>query len=258
MRAAFTFPLQNKTCCFWRQKPEVTPRDTKSLAALPVPCATDSRETTRALVPSPCRGCFSRWDRAGDRRNSSLSPARCRGSAAWSVATRRSEPASRWPAGGGTAWIPPPRRNEPLQPQRIHETQVPLKRGLDFPLPRLQWLKPVTAVRVNKVHKQIHRPPLNTSLENLVLALKKPSYLPQIWLEAVNHHSERWSALAHTCVHLCRAEMRLPRERDRQPELLLPDGNSEKDLINPVTRDVLKPWLVKVRNKRCNCVHLQR
>lgn len=96
---------------------------------------------------------------------------------------------------------------------------------------------------------------LNTSLENLALVLKTPSYLPQIWLEAVIHHSECCSALAHTCVHHCRAAMCLPRERDRQPELL-PDGNSEKDAINPVTRDVLKPWLVKVGNKWCNWVHL--
>lgn len=50
--------------------------------------------------------------------------------------------------------------------------------------------------------------------------------------------------------------MCLPPERDRQPELLPPDGNAEKDAINPLIRDVLKPWLVKAGNKRCNGVHL--
>lgn len=113
---ASTFPLQKKACFFWWQKPDVTPQDTKMLAALPAPCPTDGRETTRALVPSPCRGCFFRWDRAGGcrSRNSSPSPARGRGSAAWSAATQRSEPASRWPVGEGTEWIPPLQCNNPL------------------------------------------------------------------------------------------------------------------------------------------------
>lgn len=111
---AFVFPLPGKTCYFWWRKPEITPWDTKTLAALPFPCPTDCRETIQ--VPSPCWGCFSRQNKAGSCQhcNSSPSPARGRGSAAWSAATRRSEPASRWPVGGGTVWIPLPQCNKPL------------------------------------------------------------------------------------------------------------------------------------------------
>lgn len=57
----------------------------------------------RMDVLSPCRGCSSQRDRAGGCcHNPNPSPAGCPGAAAGSAVTPRSEPASRWPAGGGT------------------------------------------------------------------------------------------------------------------------------------------------------------
>lgn len=119
-------------------------------------------------------------------------------------------------------------------------------------------------MKLIKVYCQL----LNISLENLVLTLKNPSYLPQIWLKAVIHHSEFWSALFYTCVYHCKAMIytgvyhcnspaMVERQAGYQSCCCPMDGKAEKATINPETRDVLRPCPVEVGNKQCNYVHLQ-
>lgn len=166
-------------------------QDTRTLPVLPVPCPMDVRATTHVLMSSPCWGCFSWWDRAAGCYccNSSLSPAGCQGAAAWSAATRWSEPASRWPAGKGTAWIPPPQCNKPLHvnPRGLTRHRSCLS---------IVWIShwcgcndikhQFRSIKTIKIYCQL----LTSSIENSVLTLKNPSYPSQIWLEAVIHHSE--------------------------------------------------------------------
>lgn len=151
----------------------------KTLSVLLVPSPTDSRETTQALVSSPCWGSSSRHDRAEGccHHNSSLSPVRCRGFAACSAATRWSEPASHWPVGGDRMWIPPPQHNKSL-----HFSSREFMKFLNFPLIWLQWHKAVASLQINKACESLLPPTYYFSWKTGVNLEEK--YLPQICLEA--------------------------------------------------------------------------